>query len=121
MFYDRFLELCENKGVRPTNACVAIGLSRGLAAKWKATKTEKPSADALEKMAAYFEMSIDEILNGEKENASTREGERDLGYDDFTYAMQNETKELTDSDKELLLSMARQLNQARKQKDNKSY
>lgn len=66
MFYDRFLELCKEKGVKPTNACVEAGLSRGLAAKWKSTGTEKPSADALEKMAAYFDMTIDEILGKEK-------------------------------------------------------
>lgn len=66
MFYDRFLELCSEKGVRPTNACVEAGLSRGLAAKWKSTKTEKPSADALEKMSVYFGKSIDEILGKEK-------------------------------------------------------
>lgn len=40
-----------------------------------------------------------------------------MTMDDFTYAMQNETKELTDGDKELLLSLARQLNNARKNKD----
>ena len=66
MFYDRFLELCDEKGVKPTNACIEAGLSRGLAAKWKSTKTEKPSAEALEKMSAYFEKSIDEILNKQK-------------------------------------------------------
>lgn len=76
MFYDRFLELCAEKGVKPTRACVESGLSRGLAAKWKATGTEKPSADALEKMSVYFGKSIEEILNGETKKAPTLEGER---------------------------------------------
>ena len=71
MFYDRFLELCKEKGVKPTNACVEAGLSRGLAAKWKSTGTEKPSADALEKLAAYFKMSIEEILGKEKAPAKS--------------------------------------------------
>ena len=62
MFYDRYLELCKLKGVKPTNACVEAGLSRGLAAKWKATKTKKPSAEALEKLSAYFNMSIEDVL-----------------------------------------------------------
>lgn len=74
MFYDRFLELCAEKGVKPTNACVEAGLSRGLAAKWKSTKTEKPSADALEKMSAYFGKSIDEILGKEKSPSKIGEG-----------------------------------------------
>lgn len=62
MFYDRFDELCREKGVKPTNACVEAGLSRGLAAKWKSTKTEKPSADALAKLSVYFKKPIEEIL-----------------------------------------------------------
>ena len=70
MFYDRFLELCSEKGVRPTNACIEAGLSRGLAAKWKSTKTEKPSADALEKMSIYFQKTIDEILKFNTEKKS---------------------------------------------------
>ena len=74
MFYDRFLALCKEKGVKPTNACVEAGLSRGLAAKWKSTGTEKPSADALEKLSDYFDMSIDAILG--KEKAPTPEGGR---------------------------------------------
>lgn len=80
MFYDRFLELCDKKGIKPTNACIEAGLSRGLAAKWKATGTEKPSADALEKMSAYFGVSIDEILGVQKETAPTltKKDERDI-------------------------------------------
>ena len=56
-----------------------MGVSRSLAAKWKATKTEKPSADALEKMSAYFGKSINEILSGQKETpAFTGKDERDI-------------------------------------------
>nr|DAH05836.1 MAG TPA: hypothetical protein [Caudoviricetes sp.] len=38
-------------------------------------------------------------------------------FDDFTFAMQNETKDLTEMDKQILLSMAKQLNDARKARD----
>ncbi len=40
--------------------------------------------------------------------------------DDFTYALQNEAKTLNDMDKEILLSMAKQLNEARKKKDEET-
>ena len=66
MFYDRFEELCRQKGVKPGRACVEMGLSRSLAAKWKNTFTKKPGAEALEKMSVYFGMSINEIL-GQKQ------------------------------------------------------
>lgn len=107
MFYDRFEELCQEKGVKPGRACSEMGLSRSLAAKWKATKTEKPSADALEKMSLYFKKSIEEILSGETKKAPTQEGEREIGFDDFTYAFYEESKDLPDEKKKMLLEMAR--------------
>lgn len=99
MFSDRFEELCREKGVKPGRACTEMGVSRSLAAKWKATGTEKPSADVLEKMSAYFEMTIDEILGKDIPAAVT--------FDDFTYAMHNETRDLPPEKKQMLLDMAR--------------
>ena len=52
-----------------------------------------------------------------EEKKPSKEAEQEITFDDFTYAMINETKELTDGDKELLLSLVRQLNSARKNKD----
>lgn len=99
MFFDRFEALCREKGVRTGTACKEMGVSRSLAAKWKSTGTEKPSADVLEKMSAYFGMSIDEILGKAPSDAVT--------FDDFTYAMYNETRELSPEKKQMLLDMAR--------------
>lgn len=101
MFYDRFEELCQRKGVKVGRACAEMGVSRSLAAKWKATGTEKPSAEVLEKMSAYFGMSIDEILGKEKEPSSTEElsVEDQLkfalfgGVGDITDAMMDEVKQ----------------------------
>ena len=77
MFYDRFVELCTRKGVKPGRACTEMGVSRGLAAKWKATGAGKPSAEVLEKMSAYFGLTINEILSGEEtEKTPTPEGRR---------------------------------------------
>ncbi|MEL7657648.1 MAG: helix-turn-helix transcriptional regulator [Bacillota bacterium] len=77
--------------------------------------------DRLVEIAEYLAISVDYLLTGEDtKKAPTPEGEREIGFDDFTYAMQNETKELTKADKALLLSMARQLNDARKTKDGES-
>lgn len=83
MFYDRFLALCDEKGVKPQRACIDAGLSRSLAAKWKNTGTEKPSADALEKMSAYFGKSIEEILTGEQKEKPSAETGRELDYSDM--------------------------------------
>lgn len=98
MFSDRFEALCLEKGVKPNRACQEMGVSRSLAAKWKATGTEKPSADVLEKMSAYFNKTIDEILG--KEPAAP------ITFDSFTYAMYNETRDLPPEKKQMLLDMA---------------
>jgi len=99
MFSDRFESLCMEKGVTPNRACQDMGFSRSLAAKWKATGTEKPSADVLEKMSDYFGKTIDEILG--KESAPQ------IPLDEFTYAMYNETRDLPEEKKQMLLDMAR--------------
>lgn len=110
MFYDRFLELCANKGVKPTNACVEIGVSRGLAAKWKSTKTEKPSADALEKMSAYFGISIDEILGVQKENPATVSDE----VDPVTMELLDIVQNGTDEERQFMLDAYRLIKSQRK-------
>lgn len=102
MFSDRFEALCREKGVKPGRACQEMGVSRSLAAKWKATGTERPSADVLEKMSAYFGITIDEILG--------KEAVVGIGFDDFTYAMHNEMKDLPEDKKQMLLEMARFFN-----------
>ena len=66
MFYDRFLELCTRKGVKPGRSCLEMGVSRSLASKWKTEHTEKPSVDVLEKMSSYFGIPIDRILADEE-------------------------------------------------------
>lgn len=62
MFYDVFERLCKVKNVTPNRACVDMGLSRSIAAKWKSTGTN-PSAEVLPKIANYFNVSVDMLLS----------------------------------------------------------
>lgn len=83
VFYDRFEELCRAKGVKPQRACIEMGLSRSIAAKWKNTGT-KPSADVLPKIADYFNVSIEFLLSGEQTQTAptlTQKDERDIAKD----------------------------------------
>lgn len=59
--------------------------------------------------SAYFGVPVSDLTE-EKEKAPT-DGEREITFDDFTFAMQNESKDLTEAGKQILLSMARQLNE----------
>lgn len=104
MFYDLFCELCKKKGVSPTKATVEIGLSRTIGTKWKTTGAT-PQGETLSKIADYFGVSVDYLLGNEPKAKTPAEA--DVTFDDFTYAMHHESKELTEENKQKLLEMAR--------------
>lgn len=107
VFYDLFCELCKKKGISVTKATVEIGLSRTIGTKWKNTGAV-PNGETLNKIADYFGVTTDYLLTGEqKEKAPTPRGEREIGMDDFTYAFFNESKDLPEEKKKMLLDMAR--------------
>lgn len=64
MFYDTFLQLCEEKGVKPTRVALNLGYSKNTASKWK--YGSMPSGDKLQKLAEYFDVSVDYLLGNEK-------------------------------------------------------
>ena len=70
MFYDTFHKLCESKGVTDSRACIEMGFSRSYAAKMK-NKNGAPSMDKLSTMANYFGVTVDYLLNAEKENPTS--------------------------------------------------
>lgn len=57
MFYEQFLKICNERGVKPTPVLKQIGLSTGNLKKWESGSTV--SADTLEKLAAYFGVPVD--------------------------------------------------------------
>lgn len=77
MFYTNFVKLCNQKGIAPTAAAVEMGFHRSDATRW--SKGAEPRRTTLEKVADYFGVSVDYLLNGEKENpASVADGVDDL-------------------------------------------
>lgn len=119
MFYDIYCALCQKNGLTPSGAASKIGFNRASVTMWKSTG-KAPKQELLLKIAEFFGVTTDYLLTGEDTKKAPTDGERDMTMDDFTYAMQNEAKDLTDMDKQILLSMAKQLNDARKKKDGES-
>lgn len=65
-------------------------------------------ADRLAKIASYLGVTSDYLLTGEEtQKTPTPEGEREITFDDFTYAMYDEAKDLPPEKKQMLLEMAR--------------
>lgn len=60
MFFHRFKQLCDEKGISIYKAATEIGLNRAAANKWKAGSV--PNGQSLNKLADYFGVSTDYLL-----------------------------------------------------------
>lgn len=81
MFYDKFAQLCKSKGVSPSRAALDAGLSKSLVSKWRSKGTELPSPEVAVKLAAYFNITVAELLSETKKSPAEpmlNEGEKML-------------------------------------------
>lgn len=60
MIVEKIKELCKTKGVSVSEMEQAIGLSRGVTYKWD---KNIPSVESVTKIADYFHISIDELMD----------------------------------------------------------
>lgn len=102
--YEIFEKLLMERGVTAYKVAKATGISTGSMTDWKKGRSA-PKVDKLQKIADYFGVSVDYLLGNEPKEKTPAEA--DVTFDDFTYAMYGEAKELTDEDKNMLLEMAR--------------
>lgn len=63
MFYDTFAYLCTQKGVSITKAALDLGFTRSAPNHWK-EKNGRPKNENLQRIADYFSVSVDYLLNG---------------------------------------------------------
>ena len=80
MFYDKFKELCDLKGVSVSKAASEIGLSNSTATKWKKTGAT-PDSSTIAKAASYFDVPtdyfMDDVIFGDSlENIIKEESDR---------------------------------------------
>lgn len=113
MFYDRFVQLCNLKGVSRTKACTDCGVSRTAWHKWENGAT--PNGVTLNKFSAYFGVSVG-YLSGNEEKVPTENGRHTVELDDVEFALYGGLQELTDDDKETILDMVRVMRDRRNKK-----
>ena len=95
VFYDRIIQLCKERNVKPTPLIVELGLSSSNAAQWKKGSTPRPQV--LQRIADYFGVSVAYFYETEKtENAPTNSGERAVSDDDIKFALFGGDGEITD-------------------------
>ena len=94
MFYDRFIELCNHKGVSPTKAALESGINKASVTYWKKKREcgldTDPDQEVIHKLCAYFQCS-QAWLRGleETEKAPTMEGGRKISDDELMAAFFN--------------------------------
>ncbi len=96
MFYDRFRQLCQRKGISCNKAAGEIGLSNATPTKWKKTGAT-PSGETLERIAAYFGVTTDYLLGKEAENPPTVPGGREVSDEDIKFALFGGRQDVTDA------------------------
>ena len=84
MFYDLFIELCQQRGIAPTRAAVEIGLSKSTPTTWK-KKGLTPQGSTLQKIADYFGVTTDYLLGTETEKDPAVPGE--VSESDLKFAL----------------------------------
>ena len=66
VFHDKFVDLCNERGISPNKAAIEIGFNRTSISKWKKSGFT-PQNKTLVKIAQYFGVSVD-YLSGASEN-----------------------------------------------------
>lgn len=104
---DRVLQLTKEKGISQAFICGKLGLRRTYLSEVRMGKDSLPD-DRLAIIADILD-TTPEYLKGETDVKEKTPAEADVTFDDFTYAMYDESRELTEDDKNMLLDMARML------------
>ena len=74
MFWENFYSLCENNNEKPLNVVTKLSIGHGSITKWK--NGAVPNGKNLQKIADYFNVSVDYLLTGQKETPTAESDER---------------------------------------------
>lgn len=99
--YESILSLCQENGIKGGKMCVDLGLSKSLMTDLKSGRKKGITAETAQKIADYFSVSVDRVLNGpETQKAPTQEGERKISDDDIKFALWGDSRDIDDEDLE---------------------
>lgn len=86
-------------GLTQTELGEKLGVRKNAVSKWECGRVDDIPGSKIKMMAALFGVSPSYLIDDE--------APPHLQFDDFTYAMHNETKDLPEEKKRMLLDMAR--------------
>lgn len=103
---EKIKEYRKRMGLTQTELGEMLGVQKNAVSKWECGRVEDIPCAKIKAMATIFGVSTSCLIDDEVAPKSDN--------NDFIRAMLGETKNLTEEDKQLLLSMARQLNAAKR-------
>lgn len=84
MFYERYLELCQESGLTPSAAALEIGFSKTVVSRWK--RGGGCTDATLKKVADYFNVSLEWLkgeTNDKTKKAAPADGDGVIDIDAF--------------------------------------
>lgn len=82
MFYDVYCSLCAREGLTPSGAATKIGFNRASVTMWKNTG-KPPKPELLDKIAAFFNVTTDYLLEKDSNEKLTQQSELEGVYLSF--------------------------------------
>lgn len=80
MFFINFVNLCNKKGISPSAAAEEMGYQRSVVTRW--SKGTEPRQATLQRVADYFEVSVEELTKVEQKEKPTLQMESELKISD---------------------------------------
>ena len=102
--YENIEALCSQRGIRPGKLCNDLGISRGLITDLKMGRKKSVNAETAQKIAAYFGISVGQLLGQECSN--------DI-LDQVDVAFYGDFKELNEEEKNAVRDMVRLMRERR--------
>lgn len=99
--YNVIEKLCQSNGIKVGKMCSDLNISRGIMSDLKAGRTQKLSAQNLQKISDYFSVSSDYILG--KETASPVNKEYSIDPD--IRRIERARKNMSDADKQKMMNI----------------
>lgn len=112
--YKRIEGLCTSAGVNITIMCKNAGVPRSALSDYKAGRIKSLSAEKLQKIAAYFDVSVDYLLGNEEKEKPADKGEQ-IDLSDIEIGFLGDYKELTEENKATVRDMVRLMRERQKE------
>lgn len=101
--YERIEKLCNDYGETITTLCKRSGVARSSLTALKKGRTETLSFATMQKIADHFGITVESLANDTEQPSEPQ-------IDSFAFALYNETKGLSQEQKDLLMRLARDMN-----------